>query len=585
MKRLVVALIILLSIPAAGFATDRFVTQSGSGLANGTTGNPWSVASYNASSAPTGGDTVFFSGTITSTVKPNSSGTGNGASRLVLDFTGATLTTAGNRIDLTNGPDFITLLGGTFSTAAQNNIYCNNVVTHDITVSGWTFTGVAAGTGALTANCRWNNALIEGNTLDNAIYGYCDSTACHDITLRNNYIRSSVNVTDETDVFKLGDAYNVLVEGNWLINRSPGNLASCPMMDCHNDVIQTFESGATPHARPFNWTVRYNRIEQTSTDGSGGNMSWMMMEGFTGIPALKIYANLFIGTGTSWSGGNGIVDSFTSGSTSTHYFYNNTIIRKVSPINHLRLGIVSISDPGTLYFRNNVDYLAGDDPVEINFTVGATWNRNFFSSHLTGCSSTYSGANGSCSLTTAAFTDYAGDNYYPAVGSVLLGAGDNTIGSEFNQGIASGATWPNPTLVTRSTWDAGAYNQGSASCIPAKLLYSSQPTGAVLGASLGTVSVGVYDSGDVLCTDNNSVSITLSKNGSATWGTLASASSLTKTVTSGVATWTDLSITTTAGSGSIDANDGGALTDTTSNSITISSAAFVGASRGRMRRF
>lgn len=109
----------------------------------------------------------------------------------------------------------------------------------------------------------------------------------------------------------------------------------------------------------------------------------------------------------------------------------------------------------------------------------------------------------------------------------------------------------------------------SAVCTPTHLTFTQQPSDAVLNATLGTVKVALKNSSEVTCTAS-SATITLTKNASATWGTLASSSSLSKATSSGVSTWTDLSVTTTTGTGAIDASDSGALTDTTSNSITIS---------------
>lgn len=108
----------------------------------------------------------------------------------------------------------------------------------------------------------------------------------------------------------------------------------------------------------------------------------------------------------------------------------------------------------------------------------------------------------------------------------------------------------------------------ASACTPAKVVFTSQPSNAVVGASLGTVQVSVQDSGSVTCTGDTS-NVTLSADGGATWATLASASSLTKAAVAGVATWTDLSVSPTTGTGSIHAADA-ALTPATSTSITIS---------------
>lgn len=103
-----------------------------------------------------------------------------------------------------------------------------------------------------------------------------------------------------------------------------------------------------------------------------------------------------------------------------------------------------------------------------------------------------------------------------------------------------------------------------------KLAFTLQPSNASLGASLGTVNVSVQDSSGTLCSAATD-SITLSKDSGATWGNLQSGSSLTKSASAGVASWNDLSIISSTGSGSIDAAASG-LAGAVSNSITISNS-------------
>ncbi len=115
----------------------------------------------------------------------------------------------------------------------------------------------------------------------------------------------------------------------------------------------------------------------------------------------------------------------------------------------------------------------------------------------------------------------------------------------------------------------GASEANPGSCIPDHLVFTAQPSSAALGASLGTVAVSVVNASGTLCpTATNS--ITLAKHSGATWGTLGSGSSLTKSASSGVAIWTDLLITVSGGSGAIDATATGLILGT-SNSFTISS--------------
>lgn len=145
-----------------------------------------------------------------------------------------------------------------------------------------------------------------------------------------------------------------------------------------------------------------------------------------------------------------------------------------------------------------------------------------------------------------------------------------------NQSISGGTakvgytafTYPHPLLA-----DSGV-------CVtPTHLTYTAQPSSANAGATLGTVSVGIYDASNVLC--DSTATITLSKNGSATYGTLSSSSNLAKAAVAGVATWSDLSIST-AGAGTIDAASSD-LTGATSNSITISAIPFPGGRNNRFR--
>ncbi len=107
---------------------------------------------------------------------------------------------------------------------------------------------------------------------------------------------------------------------------------------------------------------------------------------------------------------------------------------------------------------------------------------------------------------------------------------------------------------------------------PSKVVFTAQPSNALLGASLGTVTAQIEDSSNVPCTSATNP-VTLSKNGSATWDPLATSSSLTKSASGGIVTWVgELSVTTTTGTGSIDANASG-LAGATSNPITISAPA------------
>jgi hypothetical protein len=102
-----------------------------------------------------------------------------------------------------------------------------------------------------------------------------------------------------------------------------------------------------------------------------------------------------------------------------------------------------------------------------------------------------------------------------------------------------------------------------------KLAFLSTPTSGTAGQSLSSVSVAVEDQfGDVVTSDNSTVTLTLSSGVFSTGSPTATAP-----VVNGVATFSNL-ITNTAGSHTLAASDG-SLTGTTSGVISISSAAAI----------
>src|SRR6516162_10288306 len=116
MKKLLIIPLTLLCFQFSVLAKNYYVTASGAGAHTGNDlADAWSLATYNQKTSPTGGDTVFFSGTFTSTVTIRTSGTGNGASRLTLDFSAATLNTAMPRIAC-NSQNYLNVNGGTLGT-------------------------------------------------------------------------------------------------------------------------------------------------------------------------------------------------------------------------------------------------------------------------------------------------------------------------------------------------------------------------------------------------------------------------------------------------------------------------------------
>jgi hypothetical protein len=512
---------LLLACPLSLSAAQWYVTENANdnagGAGTGTSlGSSWSVAEYNATAAPTGGDTVHFSGTINSTIVPNSSGTSS--ARLTLDLSGAAVSGPGGTDDyiFNNGQSYITYSGGgtwsngvftpggSFGANSANSgpgtdgptiFDLGSESCHDITITGCYYNGGSLDCTDFVYGETVYNLTVDRNKVVNGCHlGLGCSTGTHDLTFQYNFFQTSINTNTQTDVINWGDAYNMTIQGNVLINQAPNNQTLPSGNPRHNDVIQTYEKGGANAGNPYNWIVRYNWICNNSQPTSDGSGSWMMMENMTNngsTAACYIYGNVFIDPTNTDNTNEGIVfDSNNSGT--VVYLYNNTVIAHGEPF-----AVVLYFDVGsgsnTVYAENNA--CEADFPNEIGtFIISSfnnNWNHNWFCNfNNTGASyGAYTGPNGSDlgnGLTADPwFANYAGTsgsqlpsgyNLSSATGSPLRNAGDSTIGSAFNQGIAFGATWPNPALVTRSSgsWDVGAYQFAANS-----VSFTEQPASAM----------------------------------------------------------------------------------------------------------
>jgi hypothetical protein len=349
-------------------------------------------------------------------------------------------------------------LGGALGSSSNGTLLSFEAslpASNNITIDGFTYSGSQTG----VANFLWGNyatnLVVQNCTVDNVrcFFG-ADSNNNYNVTLRNNYARSSLNTTDQTDVISIGDAKGVTIEGNKLVNRAESNWNMR-----HNDVIQCYQKGGSSPGNPSNWIIRYNWIELAVATGSGDD-SFLMFEAMGGNPTLQCYGNVFYGSDQGGVGNNGIAIG-TSLSGATYYFYNNTVVRKKGPN-----GTWRVNGPGTMYAKNNIAVASPNQTglfLEWGMASGG-FDYNFFHGfgELIGGTSKNAGPNGSTN-TDPRFVNYAGNDFSLAAGSPLRGRADSSIGSQYNQGIAAGATWPGPKLVSRpaGAWDVGAYQSGS----------------------------------------------------------------------------------------------------------------------------
>lgn len=469
------------------FATGFFATQTGGGSANGTSGNPWSLATFNSlSSGYVGGDTIFFTGTITTCIEPGVSG--SAGNQIIIDCSGASLTPAmsGNGAQAIHiRTDYVTYYGGGSFSGGSGNIKSfttGGTITMPATISGsYPYNSCitcgqsgASQTGIIIDGFKFigNGTDQLGNfisvsyilslTLKNC-YGtggvdFVVGDVDESVLIQNNYWVTGTNTVSETDIIHCGDLKNFTIEGNYFKNIAPNDVVSR-----HNDVIQTYRSGSSGNHAPYGLIIRYNWLEVNSV--GDGNSSILMLEQLTDNGAttgLTMYANICVGRVTTNSNNGDTLNSQIS--TMTARFYNNTII---DPNNVFGGGggirFLVGSGTNTLYAENNILADTGTSVAgvyfENSFTVGVLdYNAACNLASGTG-GATFAGAHGSTSA--ANFTNVGSDDYSLASNSVHRNAGDSTIGSTYNQGLAVGCTFPNPSLASRgATWDRGAYQSG-----------------------------------------------------------------------------------------------------------------------------
>ena len=153
--------------------------------------------------------------------------------------------------------------------------------------------------------------------------------------------------------------------------------------------------------------------------------------------------------------------------------------------------------------------------------------------------------------------------------------GSATVTANTTAGIA---TFSNLIIKTAGYYTISAssgslaspsFNLAVSPAAASKIAWQSAPgSTAVAGTTLGALRVAVQDAfGNVITTDNSTVTLTLSSNSFS-----SNASTVTATAVNGVATFTDLAINT-SGTYKIAASDGNSLTSVTSGNVVITPGA------------
>ncbi len=281
-------------------------------------------------------------------------------------------------------------------------------------------------------------------------------------------------------------------------------------------------------------TIRNVSIYNNATAGSGGNL--VLSTGFRN----SAYNNALYGSG---SGREVDIEYRCADCT----FYNNTVIPGPG-----KSGIVVESSVTNLTIKGNILFTSGGGTPVVDGGTGTTDSNNLKATDPTFVNGTNHDYRLQSTSVARVANGFSGANLYSIVG-LRTDKG----------GIAR----------ANSAFDAGAYTYDSAPvCTPSKVVFTSQPTGTNIGASLGTISVAIQDSGSNTCTTYSST-ITLSKHASTCTGMTLNGT-VSGAASSGVFTTTNANMTGNSGACSLDAASSG-LTGATSNSFTIADGSFV----------
>ncbi len=471
--------------------------------------------------------------------------------------------------------------GGLITGVHNQGILMTNLYLH-----GWRYTGpccVNDGTGTRTSGAMGGvifSSFDQGddfitNTMEDSIIENSENTGTYaggysgGMGLAARYIGTMTRVTihDVTSAVLFtadwngGTQYNIAYPTG---NDSPDH---CDSTHCNGVYTNQGVNTATAPR-----TKAYIRNSVFYDWGSGTNAAFPNPNNSTADGEVDIYNNIFYG----------------------HMSSQNPI--SIEPY----LGGGVSGNAGTVRIYNNLAYLddSGQSPFSMIHVVDRTSNNNrlkdFYSANNYCIGSSGVGTftmddagSGTVSGTISRLTNLPNNNTCQSAATASgqlytqanLWAPQNGSGSTVGTGtnLSTFFTITYNGITRFAPWDIGPYQWPLPACAGAsKLLFVAQPASANLGANLGTVTVGVYDFVGVLCGAATNT-VTFSKNGSASWGTLGG--TLSVDAVAGLATTTDLSVTGSTGTGSIDAAASG-LTGASSNSITISAPAVEGVGGG-----
>jgi hypothetical protein len=371
-------------------ANTYYVTQNGSGTMNGLTlSNAWSVSDFNSpanwsstddSKKIDPGDTVYFSGSITTGLLPQGSGKpqnyitldgyegdnttylnlSESAGRAKIDLTFAEqgisltgesyiniqdfeITDCNKAIYISGSSDWITIKRNYMYFCDRNGVYIGSG-SSGVTVGGSSGQGnVAKNIGIDTAGadvvmCGADNVIISYNNLyaDNSRWGIdgivptCSTS--HEILVEYNFIHSHNHLTNGEDGIDLKDgAYNIIIRFNKIYDqyRDPASSTGNPTGLKINNASNVYIYG--------------NRFENNET-----NLYLSSREDHDNI---YVFSNLFIASEDS-----AISDNSTGSDANDHYYFNNTFLRNADNPTSSNHTALRINTNDGVIVKNNIIY-------------------------------------------------------------------------------------------------------------------------------------------------------------------------------------------------------------------------------------
>jgi hypothetical protein len=283
----------------------------------------------------------------------------------------------------------------------------------------------------------------------------------HHVTLSRLQIVTAATIgAGQKDVIASYGGNNITLEKSYIYHRLSGSGASDK-----NDIWETgcqssWELNCPDGDYVHHNIIRYNLLimEKSGTI----NHNFFLSGPSTGSDA--IYGNLFVLKGTNRLA-QFIVYTY-AGNNSTVDIYNNTFVA----IDNYPAKFLLVNNPNgaiTINLRNNIIYNAtssgtalGPGSATINHSHN-TWNGFASSSYNAQTCANWAGAGEKCNANPL-FYNYTNDEFSLQKGSIAMDAGIY-LGSEYNQQLKPGSTWPNPTLITPSIMNIGAYGNDTSS--------------------------------------------------------------------------------------------------------------------------